>query len=59
MNMEEPWTVEKIEDIITAEKLCAEIPKDSCVDNKIPKDSSVDHIERVFKVCIIPVSVGK
>ena len=34
MNMEEPWTVEKIEDIITAEKLCAEIPKDSCVDNK-------------------------
>ena len=46
--MEKPWIIEKIEATITAETLCREEPKDGA-----------DHIERVFKVCLIPVSVRK
>ena len=46
--MKKPWIIEKIEATITAEILCREKPKDSA-----------DHIERVFKVCLIPMSVGK
>ncbi len=48
LNMKKPWTIDRIEETITAKRLCLEEPKDS-----------EDHIERVFKVCLIPVSVGK
>ncbi|KAL9953992.1 hypothetical protein ACROYT_G041478 [Oculina patagonica] len=39
LNMKKPWTIDRIEETITAKRLCLEEPKDS-----------EDHIERVFKV---------
>ncbi len=48
LKMKKPWIIDKIEATITAETLCLEKPKDS-----------EDHIERVFKVCLFPVSFGR
>ena len=39
MDEKRPWTVQKIQETITVQKLC-----------EVPEDKDEDHIERIFKV---------
>ena len=41
MNEKRPWTVQKIQETLTAQNLC-----------ELPEDEDEDHIERIFKVSV-------